>query len=445
MGQIEADTFLGVVLPGAYAAITSILVETRRRLGSQWLKGLLEKEGGPTILDAGAGGAGILAMREILRAEMDDTEGEDTLVEVKQPTLGQGSVVVGSAALRSRVSRLLDNTTFLPRLPDMNLKPGHDSGTQSHKFYDVIIAPYTLHSIQESRHRKIHVRTLWSLLNPASGVLIIMEKGHPQGFEAIAGARQMLLDNHIISDSATQVETEIQSPEPERFVAKEQGIIIAPCTNHTSCPMFLGVKQGRKDFCHFRQRFIRPPFLQRILGENERNHDDVTFSYVAVQRGQDSRVVPRGDAATEAAFAGHGDAEVLPDPRSLPRAILPPLKRRGHIVLDLCTPSGKLERWTVPRSFGRQAYRDARKSQWGDLWGLGAKTRVGRAVRIGDKGRARSDKTKRSKQIFEIAGREGDEDEVRAKVGGYRDSRGEKRNKKGRRFKESRPIAEDEF
>jgi hypothetical protein len=70
---------------------------------------------------------------------------------------------------------------------------------------------------------------------------------------------------------------------------------------------------------------------------------------------------------------------------------------------------------------------------------------VGRAVRIGDKGRARSDKTKRSKQVFEIAGREGDEDEVRAKVGGYRDSRGEKRNKKGRRFKESRPIAEDDF
>jgi Predicted rRNA methylase len=61
------------------------------------------------------------------------------------------------------------------------------------------------------------------------------------------------------------------------------------------------------------------------------------------------------------------------------------MKRRGHVTFDLCTPAGKIERWTVPRSYSRQAYRDARKSHWGDLWALGAKTRVPRNLNLGDK------------------------------------------------------------
>jgi hypothetical protein len=71
------------------------------------------------------------------------------------------------------------------------------------------------------------------------------------------------------------------------------------------------------------------------------------------------------------------------NPLELPRLVLPALKRRGHITLDLCTPVGTLERWTVPRSFSKQAFRDARKAQWGDLWALGAKTRIPKNVRLG--------------------------------------------------------------
>jgi hypothetical protein len=36
---------------------------------------------------------------------------------------------------------------------------------------------------------------------------------------------------------------------------------------------------------------------------------------------------------------------------SLRTAIYPPMKRRGHVIFDLCTPAGKIERWTVPRSY----------------------------------------------------------------------------------------------
>lgn len=171
-------------------------------------------------------------------------------------------------------------------------------------------------------------------------------------------------------------------------------MIIAPCTNHATCPMHnpAGPTKGRRDYCHFEQRYIRPPFLQRIMGAKDRNHEDVKFSYLAVQRGVDMRQeqnIRQDSEATDTAFEGfeHLDEPDRADfhPLSLPRAVYPPLKRRGHVIFDLCTPAGKIERWTVPRSFSRQAYRDARKSNWGDLWALGAKTRIPRKLNLGDK------------------------------------------------------------
>jgi ribosomal protein RSM22 (predicted rRNA methylase) len=136
-----------------------------------------------------------------------------------------------------------------------------------------------------------------------------------------------------------------------------------------------------------------------MLNAKDRNHEDVQFSYLAVQRGRDQRRpehdilgkgVVQGEEATEAAFEGHewkSEEELKTEedvnPLALPRVILPALKKRGHIILDLCTPAGTLERWTVPRSFSKQAFRDARKVRWGDLWGLGAKTRIAKNVRLG--------------------------------------------------------------
>lgn len=78
-------------------------------------------------------------------------------------------------------------------------------------------------------------------------------------------------------------------------------------------------------------------------------------------------------------------AEMRADAYSWPRLVAPPLKRSGHVVLDACCPSGwsssissatltenhvpgKIERFTIPKSQGKQAYSDARKSTWGDAF-----------------------------------------------------------------------------
>ena len=396
MGEMEANAFLAALYPGIYASALSVLVEIRKRLGTDWIRELISQEGGPNILDASGGGAGILAWRDIVRAEWE-TMVPDHPDGAPIP-YGRSTVLTGSDTLRLRASAMLDNTTFLPRLPDyLHVREGptlHDTrAAPKRKQFDVIIAPHSLLNMEEDYERKAYVENLWALLNPNGGILILLEKGRQKGFEAIAGAREMLLKRHIASPGSTEYATALDSPEQSETVAKEPGMIIAPCTNHSTCPMhnISGPTKGRKDYCHFEQRYIRPAFLQRIMGAKDRNHEDIKFSYVAVQRGVDMRQKRgiRQDAeATDAAFKGfeHQD-ESSPEfqPLALPRAVYPPLKRRGHVIFDLCTPAGKIERWTVPRSFSRQAYRDARKSHWGDLWALGAKTRIPRKLNLGDK------------------------------------------------------------
>lgn len=390
MGLIESNAFLAANMPGAYASVMAVLMETRRRLGSEWLEGLLSKDGGPKILDAGSAGAGVLAWHEVLKAEWARMHSDDQ--ELEPAPLGKATVVTGSAELRYRIRQLLENTTFLPRMPDfvpvrdLPGSPTHDPALR--KQYDIIIAPHTLWTLKEDYMRKAQVQNYFTLLNPNGGVLVILEKGTPRGFELVAGAREVLLDHHISSPGNEAIETETSSSNPKRLVNKETAMIVAPCTNHGTCPMYTvpGEMKGRKDYCHFSQRFVRPLFLQKILGIGHSNHEDINFSYVVVRRGVDrrqSKSILQDNEATQAALEGFENEEVQPEMMSLPRVLAPPLKRHKHVTFDLCTPSAKLERWTVPKSFSKQGYRDARKAQWGDLWALGAKTRVIRTSRSG--------------------------------------------------------------
>lgn len=418
MSEIEADAFIATNYPGMYSTTTSILVEVRKRLGSQWLQGLMARNNGdgPRMLDVGTGGAAAAAWQEVMKAEWQVAN--DRAERPGRGPKGKRTVVVGSDTLRYRISRFLNDTTFLPRLPDylhsgsLPDKIDDSEAPLPRKQFDIIVASHMLLPLKEDHRRKAFIDNLWEMLSPEGGVLVVLEKGMPRGFEAIADVRARLLNEFIEAPTSDpQVSSDPNMPALQR----EAGSIIAPCTNHKPCPMYLtpGLSPGRKDFCHFSQRFTRPPFLQRVLEAKWRNHEDIDFSFIAVQRGSgttsntdvnsdatttESSVPPistqKASEVADRAFQGYehakshevGPADGAPDARSLPRQILPPLKRTGHVTLDLCTPAGTIERWTVPKSFSKQAYHDARKTRWGDLWALGAKTRVLRNVRLGKGG-----------------------------------------------------------
>jgi ribosomal protein RSM22 (predicted rRNA methylase) len=461
MSGIEADLYLAAIMPGAYATAMSTLVEIRKRLGSKRLEELLAKEGGPLILDVGSGGAGVLAWQEVLAAEWERMH-PNGIPEGQPVPLGKATVITGSPDLRYRASRLLQNTTFLPRLPDYlasrDLPVDRDAQFTPRKQYDIIVAPHTLWRLKEDYNRKAQVQNLWSLLNPTGGVLVIIEKGVPRGFELVAGARDVLLKNQISSAGSPHVENGMQNS--SELTEKEDGMIIAPCTNHGACPMYTipGQSVGRKDYCRFSQRYIRPPFLQRILGARSRNHEDIQFSYIAVRRGRDSRKaegIIQGKDATDAAFAGYegyegespepqpqdgtGSQSTQPHMLSLPRMLLAPLKRTGHVTIDLCTSAGQLERWTIPKSFSKQAYKDARKSAWGDLWALGAKTRVIRNARAG---RGKEGKMPKKRVIQIGLGADESEDTIRELP--TKNGMHEKRTKKGRVQRRPRKLPEED-
>ncbi len=392
MTEIEADAFLAAYVPGAYASAMATLREVRKRIGSDWIQSRLKNKGpGLSVLDAGAGGAGLVAWEQIVQAEWDVLAEKGEVEGDKIP--GKKTVVVGSDRLRGRLKTFLNDTTFLPRLPDYmhsgTMKSGQhlDSGggePQKRKSYDVIIASHLFLKEKQDHYRQAVLNNLWTLLDPDGGVLIVIEKAHPRGFEAVAHVRDTLLKQFLLPQSGENpMKAENFNPAYHREL--EAGRILAPCTSHGPCPMYPepGKSKGRKDYCHFSQRFVRPAFYSKLVGKEGHNQGEVEFSYVAIQKGVQKSGEQDSKTLTEQAFAGYEKAEEQPDMQTLPRIVLPPIKRKGHVTLDTCTPEGKLERWTVPKSFSKVAYHDARKSRWGDLWALGAKTRVARSARAG--------------------------------------------------------------
>ena len=390
MSEIEADAFMAGFMPAAYASCYAILREVRKRMGAEWIQSKLKKGGeGLSVLDVGAGGAGLIAWEQILNAEWELLKEAGKVKGDKPP--GQKTVIAGTDRLRYRLKTFLQDTTFLPRMPDYEHSgemrgPRLDAGDQQQprKSYDVIIASHQFLREAESHRRQAKLNNLWHLLKKDGGILIIQEKAHPRGFEAVAHARHTMINSFLLPQSGEpRVAPEDFNPTYHR--EPEPGHIIAPCTNQGTCPMYTqpGKSTGRKDYCHFNQRFIRPNFYTKMLRKHADNHGDVEFSYVAVQRGVAKPAHPTGKEATEMAKAGYEHAETKPDMQTLPRLVLPALKRKAHVTMDVCTPEGKIERWTVPKSFSKLAYHDARKSRWGDLWALGAKSRVERSMRVG--------------------------------------------------------------
>jgi ribosomal protein RSM22 (predicted rRNA methylase) len=145
------------------------------------------------------------------------------------------------------------------------------------------------------------------LLRKATAVattVVVVEPGTPAGHRRTLEARDFLIDQEFR--------------------------IAAPCPHQGSCPV---------DWCHFATRLPRTE-LHRTLKDGSRNYEDEKFSYVVATR-----------------------APVRP---AAARVLTRPVKRKGQVLLDLCTATGSAERVVVPKS--SPAYRPTRNTTWGDTW-----------------------------------------------------------------------------
>jgi len=208
--------------------------------------------------------------------------------------------------------------------------------------------------------RKELVKEMWS---SGAEVLILIDHDTQAGFQSIAEAREFLL---------RMGKREFEDPD---MVEKDLAgcHVVAPCPHDNACP--LHHSGSAKLVCSFSQRLQRPAFVRKT--KNVRGgHEDVGYSYVVIRRGSRPEVAADLEATSARSDSTDVDSE---NPTSLdeqtrkeayswPRLVFPPMKNSGHVILDSCTPEGKIMRLTIPRSQGRQPYYDARKSSWGDIF-----------------------------------------------------------------------------
>lgn len=194
--------------------------------------------------------------------------------------------------------------------------------------------------------------------------------------------------------------------------------IIAPCPHHRKCPLQIGNpkfyehEEGKKlKFCNFQKSIVRPKFSIELkkgkilatpwqepsdgLGidglakagtgrPNGRNFEIPNYSYLIAERSlADVNTVTKIENQRQESKANYGIGSLGDNTaETWPRIVNQPLKRKGHVTMDLCGSSGELEKWIIPKSFTKEIYHDARKAMKGDLWGLDAKTKMKGAANI---------------------------------------------------------------
>ncbi|KAG6883795.1 hypothetical protein C0993_003698 [Termitomyces sp. T159_Od127] len=391
----DGAAFATIALPAHYSAVLTVLDHVKRRLEPSWK---VER-----VIDWGAGtGSGLWAALHTFQNSkqpagtnnpenkivanssvvnylgIDKREGLVTIAK----RLFEG-IDVGNLSLRWQKS--FKEVDQVPR------SQGHDT---------VALSSFMLTSLPTAQHRKALVKEMWE---SGAHLMVLIDHSTNAGFEAIAEAREYLLN--------------MGRKEFDDIETKEWPIrgshVVAPCPHDGVCP--LHHPGSTRLVCGFSQRIQRPSFVRKTKHSGV-GHEDIDYSYVVIRRGQ--RPVPsisnvgrigevgRRASEKEALSAAtikelkldsehelsadethvaatnqlntetentHLTPEELEEALRLesyswPRLVFTPLKKSGHIILDSCSPEAKILRMTIPRSQGKQAFYDARKASWGDLF-----------------------------------------------------------------------------
>ncbi|KAG5514032.1 hypothetical protein PMAC_000654 [Pneumocystis sp. 'macacae'] len=319
---IDTDAYLFGVMPRVYASLYNVINELRTKLGNKWIP--------ETVLDCGIGpGIGALVFQELF---------SDFIEKVKDILVIEPAYIMRKRAFdihKGNKSKILSN---IPSTLDFK--------------FDFIIANHMILDINTPDHIFCaHIKKLWDKLSSKGGILLLLERGNPMGYEAVARARQMILSgfNYTLKDSESI----------------EIGHVISPCSHDKKCPLYTnGHLFNRKRWCHFSQRLIRPEYLRKIK-HSSYNVEDAKYSYCIIRKG-----ICRPNLKE---LKTNSKEDILfYDSYNWPRLILPPLKKHRHVIMDLCTSNGTIQRLIIPKSQGKIVYRDARKIHWGDLWALGS-------------------------------------------------------------------------
>jgi ribosomal protein RSM22 (predicted rRNA methylase) len=220
------------------------------------------------------------------------------------PQLQQATLIESDAAWIAVGKRLAEQSESLAVHQAQWLKQDLRSGLSCDK-HDLVVISYTLGELPQAAAEAV-LNKAWKC---ADKFLVLIEPGTRRGFAAINAARSAMLEN--------------------------AAAILAPCPHHFTCPM-----AAAGDWCHFSQRVERTSQHRQLKG-GALGYEDEKFSYLVAAK-----------SAAQSTGA---------------RIVRHPGKHSGHVKLVLCTAEGQIENRTITRS-SKEAYKHARKAEWGDLW-----------------------------------------------------------------------------
>uniref|UniRef100_G1SSC8 Ribosome assembly protein METTL17, mitochondrial n=1 Tax=Oryctolagus cuniculus TaxID=9986 RepID=G1SSC8_RABIT len=181
--------------------------------------------------------------------------------------------------------------------------------------FDVVVSAFSLSELPSKADRTETVQNLW---RKTSGFLVLVENGTKAGHCLLMDARDVVLKGK---------EKSPLDPRP--------GFVFAPCPHELPCPQLTA---SRSLACSFSQGYHPIPFSWNKKLKEEK------FSLVILARGSPEEA------------------------NRWPRITQPVLKRPRHVHCHLCCSDGHMQHAVITaRQHGRDLYRCARVSSWGDL------------------------------------------------------------------------------
>lgn len=417
-----------VDLPGEFSAVKNVLSELEVRLGPEEMAKLRsggEAEGANWILLDGGVGSGAWAALEHL--QLLPSQGAQPTQAAASPRVTN----VHASRHLSEMSRTLleDALESDPVAHKRNLSEALAASSSQPQ---VVLSTFQLSQIPTTAGRAAKVQEIWesgadTMIIIDKGTKEGFRALSEARAQLLALGRKTRADGTTISSKASKSKkasedvlqlggetffadgvSEVSTP-----VAHTEAIgshVVAPCPHDGACPL-----ASTKHVCRFSQRIQSPRFLRKTKHSSS-GEAGLHYSYVVVRRGKrpissTQEAGRRGGVAKEMEEremrkaldrnvgkivpvwgAQEGTYEVVRQSDELPtavqpsigaedvsdslrqeaytwpRLVYPPLKRSGHVVMDTCHPSSAIVRLTLPKSQSRQAYYDARKISWGDLF-----------------------------------------------------------------------------
>ena len=295
-------------MPATFAAVSSALGAFAERTDG-WRP--------ESHLDVGGGtGAAVWAAAAVWGDGGPDNDGGDgrpggaprrtTVLDWSEPALALGRELAAAAAAAaggSASTAALRGTEWRRQSLREHERGRTDAALPA---ADLVTVSYVLGELTEQDRRAVIDAALH-----AAPAVVVTEPGTPDGYDRIIAAREMLI---------------------------EAGLrVLAPCPHSAPCPMVPG-----EDWCHFAARVNRSSLHRQVKG-GSLPYEDEKYSYVAAAR-----------------------PGIVGEPAEA-RIVRRPQKRKGQVLLDLCTADDGLRAATVTKRHGG-AYRQARDVKWGDAW-----------------------------------------------------------------------------